>query len=219
MKTIDSGICDIPLQELENVEEIAFQMMQMSRETVMDQFDDVYEDTLEACLNTFDCKGMFKSFAIESADDTSIALEGGAVLESGVLSKYLDGADELVVYAVALHGYEKLANEAEGDMFDSMFYNAWGIGYSMSAHRWMKAFLAKQAREAGRFAGRGWTPGEDKLEFSLQGPLFELLGPSAIGMSLLDNGLMSPLMSVSGIMGISSDPAFVQVGSDVASSH
>lgn len=219
MTTIEPRTCEIPLDQLEGVEEAAFKMLGMDREKVMDQFDDIYEDTLEKCLETIECKGMYKSFAVESIDNGVVALEGGVVFESKVLAEVLHRANEIVLYAVAAHGYEELSANPENDMFEDMFYNAWGVGYSMASHRWIKAAIAEHAREAGLYTGRGWTPGEDDLELGLQTTLFEVLDPSQVGIVRRETGLMSPIMSVTGFMGISSDPAIAQDGSERSESH
>lgn len=219
MTTIEKRTFEIPLEQLEGLEEAAFKMLGMDRETVMEDFDDVYEDTLESCQETFVCRGMYQGFTVKSVEAGRIELDCGTVFESNALAEVLHRADEIVLYAVAAHGYEELSNNPENDMFEDMFYNAWGVGYSMACHRWVKTAIAEQAREAGMFTGRGWTPGEDDLDFSLQQVLFDTLDPSEVGIVRQPSGLMSPIMSVTGFMGVSTDPAIEQDGSERPESH
>lgn len=217
--TIEPFVCTIPLEDIANAETIAFNMLGMDRETVEEEFDDVYEDTRAACLDTLVCKGMAQSFRVESIDENEIRLEGGVVLESRALAEVLHRAEHIVMYALTVHEFEALANNPANDMFESMFYNAWGVGYSIGGHAWIKQTIATRAHELGLYAGRGWTPGEEDLELSLQRVLFECIDPSQIGIRLLENGMMRPVMTVSGFMGLSSDPAIEQDGADKTESH
>ena len=219
MSIIKPFTCDIPIDQLQNVDEFALEALHMDRDSVMEEFDDVYEDTRERCFSTFECKGMYASFPIERISDGNVFLTCGAVLESELLAKMLSRAEEVVMYAVTVHGFDVLMKNPDNDMFDSMFYNGWGIGLSMASHRWIKQAIADEAGKAGCYAGRGWTPGEDDLEFSLQKTLFDLLDPTTIGIRMTETMLMSPMMSVSGFIGISTDPEIQNDGSDLPTCH
>jgi len=212
-------VYDIPLDELEGVEDLTFAALHMDRETVMEDFDDVYEDTRERSLSTFECKGLEHVFPIARIDDASIELTSGAVLESPFLASVLSSADEVACYAAVVHGIDKLMKNPDNDVFDGMFFNAWGIGFTMACNRWMQKRIVERAAAAGRHVGRSWTPGEDKMDLSLQYALFDLIDPSRIGIALTETGMMSPLMSVSGFMGISNDPGIETVGSEEPSCH
>ena len=219
MTAAEPIIFDIPATELEDIDEFAFAVLGMDREAVMEDFDDVYENTRAKSFDALTCKGMFATRRIERIGDDAVQLEGGTTLQSPLLARMLGLADEVACYAVTVHGFDVLAKDPANEMFDSMFYNAWGIGFSMSCHRWIKQRIADQAGAAGCFMGRSWTPGEDELEFSLQPSLFEVIDPSLIGIALTETGLMSPLLSVSGLVGISGDPGIESVGTDLPSCH
>ena len=216
MALIEKHVYDIPMDQLVTAEGFALESLQMPKERVMDRYADPYNSTLERCLKDLECKGLCASFVVESRDDGAIHLEGGIVLKSKLLPEVMRHADEIVVYAVVVTGHDELMADPDNSMFENMFYNAWGAGYSMSAHRWFKRYIKELAQERGRFAGRGWTPGEDNIEMSLQPALFELIDPGQIGISLLADGSMLPVMSLSGLMGIGSDPAIEEVGVDAS---
>ena len=209
----------IPLNELDSLDEYVFSMLHMDRDQVMEQFDDVYEETFDRCAAELDCQCLYESFPIEEINDAEVRLCGGVVLESAFLARMLQRASEVVLYAVTVHGFEELANNPQNDVFEGMFYNGWGVGFSMAAHRWLKEHIAKRAEEAGLYTGRSWIPGEDELEFELQAGLFKALDPSRIGLSLTGRFSMTPVMSVSGFMGLSADPLIATDGIDKPSSH
>lgn len=218
MALLESCVCSIPLDQLQDAEDLCFEALHMDRETVMDQFDDIFEDATERCGGALECKGMYKSFPISAIEDDVVRI-GDVSLESKACADALRCADELVIYAVTVHGYEELVKNPGNDPFDNMFFDAWGVAYAMSSHRWIKAAILEQASSKGRYVGRGWVPGEGELEMGLQRDLFDLLDPSAIGISLPESGLMHPMMSISGFMGVSDNPEIESIGKDLVSQH
>ena len=218
MAPSDSCVCSIPLDQLQDAEDLCFEALHMDREMVMDQFDDIFEDATERCNGTLECQGMYKSFPISAIEGNEVQV-GDVSFVSEAFANALRYADELVIYAVTVHGYEELVKNPDNDPFDNMFFDAWGVAYAMSSHRWIKAAILEQASAKGRHVGRGWVPGEGELEMSLQRDLFDLLGPSAIGISLPESGLMHPMMSISGFMGVSDNPEIEGIGKDIISQH
>lgn len=219
MATIGTQSCFIAFDELEHADEKACAMLGMDREQVMEEFDDVYEDTRATCAESFECRALYRGFAVASIEGDDICLEGGVTLHSPELASMLSRADEVVMYAVTCAGYEELANGQGVDPFDSMFFNAWGVGCSMAAHDWVKRAIAARAAEAGRFAGRGWAPGEGAVEPELQQVLFDALDPSQIGVQLVGGTRMHPVMTITGFMGLSSDPSIQDAGADRIQNH
>ena len=220
-RPVSPRACTIPNDQLNDVEELALATLHMSKDDAMERFPEDYEDTYAKCLETFECKGMYASFPIERRDGDEICLEGGAVLKSQVLADLLHRADEVVFYAVCTHGYEEASVAAadEDDLIASMFYDAWGGGYTIAAHRWIKRVIADAAHENGRYAGRGWAPGEEGLEMQLQKTLLEQLDLSQIGMSITGQYTVRPIMSLCGIMGISDDEGIMRDGADRTEYH
>lgn len=220
-RTVPPRVCAISNDQLINVEELALATLHMSKDDAQERFPEDYEDTYEKCRDTFECKGMFASFLVERKEGDEVHLEGGAILKSQMLADLLHRADEVVFYAVCTHGYEELASEASDsdDLIGGMFYDAWGGGYTIAAHHWLKQAIADAARENGRYVGRGWAPGEEGLEMQLQKTLLEHLDVSQIGMSIAGTFTVRPVMSLCGIMGISNDEAIKHDGADIAEYH
>ena len=219
MATIQPFAGIIPIDELTGVEEGVFEMLHMDRDDVMDQFDDVFEDTDAKCRERLVCKGMYVSFDIEGIEGDEVHIQGGARLVSQQLADALSCADELVLYAITVHGYEDLAKDPANDMFDGMFYDAWGVGYAMDCHRWIKEAIEDAVRENGLYVGRSWIPGEGELELGLQNDAFKILDPSQIGVEASESGLMRPVMTIGGMRGVSADSIIESIGQDVVSYH
>ena len=209
----------IPIEELTGAEEGVFEMLHMDRDDVMDQFDDVFEDTDAKCRENLVCKGMYVSFDIEGIEGDAVRIKGGATLVSQLLAKVLSCADELVFYAITVHGYEELTKDPDNSMFDSMFYDAWGVGYAMDCHRWIKDAIDERVHASGLHVGRSWIPGEGELELDLQNEVFKILDPSQIGLEISESGRMRPVMTISGMKGVSTNPEIESAGQDIASYH
>jgi len=208
-------VCDIPMDQLTTAEGFALESLQMDKERVMKRYADPFNDTLKRCFEELKCQGKYGSFAITSNNGSEIELEGGIILTSKVLAKVLALADEVVAYVVTVNGHDEIVADPENSMFETMFLNAWGSGFSMSGHRWLKKAIQEQVRECGRFAGRGWIPGEEGIEIGLQSELFTLIDPGQIGVTLTGS-IMKPTMSVNGFMGISDDPEIQSIGVDAS---
>ena len=210
---------DIPNDELESVDDQMFKVLGMSRDDVIEQFEDEYEDTRPIAFDRLECRGMVKYVQIESIDEGIIKLEDGGEFYSEFLSDRLSCADELALYIVSVFGGNELMKEAQDDMFATMFYNAWATGLSMSGHGWIKKQIANDARERGKFSGRGWVPGDGQVGLELFKTLVKIIDPSPIGVKLLETGMVSPIMSLCALMGISDDPAIEEVGRDDIEIH
>ena len=215
MGTIEACVREIPMDQLKNAEEFTLESLHMDRDRVMQRYAETYEDTLERCFKELKCQGLYKPFAIIARNDDEIQLEGGFTLKSKVLADALSLADEVVAYAATVNGHDELMEDPENGVLENMFYNAWGVGFSMSAHRWLKKLIQDQIRENGRYAGRGWIPGEEGVEVGLQKDLFELIDPGQIGITL-SGTVMRPVMSINGFMGISDDPDIESVGAEAS---
>ena len=138
MAVIEERIYDIPMDELTTAEDFALESLHMDKERVMQRYEETYNETLERCFKDLKCQGVSKGFAITSKDGEELQLEGGIVLKSKLLAEVLHRADEIVAYAVTVNGHDELMADPENSMLEGMFYNAWGVGFSMSAHRWLK---------------------------------------------------------------------------------
>ncbi len=219
MATIEKRLYEIPMDELTTAEDFALESLHMDKERVMKRYAETYEETLARCYKDLKCQGVYKGFSVVSKSEDGFELEGGIVLKSKNLAKVMFRADEIVAYAVTVNGHDELMADPDLSMMESMFFNAWGVGFSMSAHRWLKKKIQKEARDSDLYAGRGWIPGEESIEMNLQRELFELLDPSQIGISLADSGVMTPVMSVNGFIGICADSAICNDGKDIAEYH
>ncbi|MBQ9069285.1 MAG: hypothetical protein IJ131_09560 [Eggerthellaceae bacterium] len=217
MATISSWAGDFALDQLADGEELSLNLLHMDKETALSRLDDIYTEGFERCQSTFDCKGMYRSLSVVGKSDDAIELEDGVVFKSAQAARLLCHAEEVVLYAATVHGYEEMLDASGGDALEEMLCNAWGAGYSMSCNGLVKGMIVQAAQEQDLFVGRGWSPGENDLDIGLQKTLLDAMDIAQIGVSAKGT-MVRPIMTVCGFMGVSSDPVIKQDGADLPES-
>ena len=197
-------IIDIPLEELENMEEMFFRQIQMERRRVMKKFSQQYNVTRHQVMSGVTAEGMFRSVKIEKKEEENIYLEGGTLISSRMLSELFKSSDEIIVCAMTLHGYDQLEAESDDNLI-TLFLDGWGTAAAECGHVWMKEQIRGMMEKKGRYLTSSWSPGQHNIDIKLQKEVFELLQPEEIGMELTDSFMMHPKKSISSFIGIGSD--------------
>ena len=132
---------------------------------------------------------------------------GGIEFESGkIISKLMRGAEKIVLFlASAGLNYDRWVDELkeEGDYLDVFVADSIGTGIAEKAGDYMERLLEKEIGElkhTNRFSPGycGWNVVEQKK-------LFSLFPPGICGVTLRESCLMTPIKSISGILGIGKD--------------
>lgn len=147
---------------------------------------------------------------------TVYASLGGSTLEVGdvklhvgnTIAQQLRGA-EAFVFFVATAGSEVVTMQrqrfAEGDMLGAFIADA--IGSVMAEHcaDQMEHLLQQNIDKLGWHHTNRFSPGYCQWPMSDQSSLFRLLGDNTCGVTLNDQYVMSPLKSVSGVIGLGTE--------------
>lgn len=159
-------------------------------------------------------RGTYSVYDVESIDRRSLTLRGGARF-AGAIGEYLGLARRAAVFVVTA-GSEiaDLWREAlgAGDALDGFIYGAIG---SMAAEGAVDALFAdlRGRLTAGEALTLRYSPGYCGLTLAQQRTIFGLLNAAAIEVELLPSLIMTPLKSVSGIVGIGPAEALAARGS------
>lgn len=169
--------------------------------------DDVRPEIMEQIVSATErCRGAMSGKAIYSCSEFSrvtgrnaIKIDGKTIVDETLIGA-LDGARALAV-AVCTVGPEidKIIEECfgGGEYLEGMIADVAGNrAVEDVAHRCARLICA-DARELDLSAGRQISPGYGKWDTSGQRPVFEMLDPSPIGVSLNDYCMMSPKKSIS----------------------
>ena len=153
---------------------------------------------------------MYRIFAIASLTRESVALEGGITFH-GAIGKFLGQVERLAVFLVtAGDAIDQKAQEefAAGRILEGMVANAVGSEAADSATGALKETLRQAVAREELAITLPYSPGYCGMDLKEQWNVFSALDASRIGVRLLPSGIMVPIKSVSGVIGIGS-PAVV----------
>ena len=155
----------------------------------------------------------YDSFPIEKFMHDRLLLAGGVRIGGGPVTQVVGGAEELVV-AVCTVGpavdARIKAYHSEKERFKMMILDelaSWAVD---------QVRLQMVVHLAGEFGAQGWrtstclSPGESSWSVSEQEIIFKLLDTAPIGVSLNESCVMSPLKSLSLIVGAGPKPMGVE---------
>ncbi|MDD2235064.1 MAG: hypothetical protein PHV03_09245 [Desulfitobacteriaceae bacterium] len=169
-------------------------------------------DVLSFGANLLEIKGLYDVFPVAIVEEESVLLENGQFFNSEHLCKLLNGAEEVIVMCCTIgHALESKVKELneKGDIIHSFLLDMYGAAAVATALQNLYQEISEN------YKGYGVTinmqPGQLDWNISEQQIIFKLISPGAIGVSLSDSYMMSPLKSVTSVFGVG-DPDKVQKG-------
>jgi hypothetical protein len=194
-------IIDVPVEKVIGIEKLFGQMLKMDMKNIPPKYQKAFDRTKNIADDKFKMKAIYESYELEKIDGDCLKLRNGTVIKSKIMSEIFLNSFELVFYIVTLYGYEE-ADEAEENMFDKLFLDHWGTAFIECADSWVTKTLAKTLEEEEIYVTHSFSPGQSDIPLEMQTPIFELLMPDEIGVSLNSRYMMHPKKTVSGIMGL-----------------
>ncbi len=154
-----------------------------------------------------DARGVYKVFPVEDAGKKFIRLETdqGLVEFAGAIGEFLGPVEAVAVFiATAGPGVEARAKEllAAGEMLPGLILNAVGAERAEAAEVLVIEALTAVAGPAGLSLTLPYAPGYCGMALTEQRKLFATLDGSRVGVKLTADCLMTPLKSVSGLIGL-----------------
>ena len=204
MGLVEKRYFKIPLEELKGIDEIFFRQIQMDGDKVLKKFKNLFEETKEVVYSRFTSEGICKSFEIKDIKDDTVLLEGGEHLDGKMTARVFAKSQEAVICAVTIHGYHEL-EDSSGDFMREFFYDGWGTAFAEAAFAWLKDQIKEELLKKGVYSTCSWSPGQHNVNIHLQRPVFRMIGPEAIGITLNDTCMMYPKKSTSGFFGIGTE--------------
>ena len=201
MSKLKKQVIEIPVEKVVGIEKLFGQMLKMDMNHIPPKYKKAFDMTKNTANEHFNMKAIYESYEIEEIDGDTFKLKNGTVLKSKVLSELFCNSFELVFYIVTLYGYEEV-DEAEESMFHKLFLDHWGTAYIECADSWVTKMIALNLEKGGIYATHSFSPGQSDIPLEMQTPIFELLKPEEIGVSLNDRYMMHPKKTVSGIIGL-----------------
>lgn len=204
MGKIERHIIGIELSDLYKIEDRFFAQIQMEREQVLTKFRREFEETKNTVVSGINICGLMASYRIEKIEDDNIFLDNGHVVSSNMLAELFKTSEELAICTVTLLGYDEL-EEQENDIFKKFFIDGWGTAIISCSHAYMVKNLRNYMLKDGLYITQAWSPGQHKIDITLQRDVFALIRPEDIGIFLSDGCMMKPKKSVTSFIGIGWD--------------
>jgi len=183
--------------------------------SVAPQMSERIDGEISRSLPLVRAAGMFRVFGITSLERRSISLEGGITFR-GAIGEYLGDIEGLAVF-IATAG-EEIYRKAQEDLkagrvLEGMVANAVGSEAADSATESLRTRIREMAAAEGLAITLPYSPGYCGMKLEEQKNVFSALDGSRIGVRLLSSGIMIPIKSVSGVIGIGSPAAVGEDGS------
>ncbi len=154
--------------------------------------------------------GLYGIFHIDSITRRSVTLEGGITFR-GAIGEFLGQVEKLAVFIVTAGDsiYKKAQEElAAGRVLEGMVANAVGSEAADFGVEALRERLSQSVAREDLAITLPYSPGYCGMDLKEQWNVFSAIDGSRIGVQLLPSGIMIPIKSVSGVIGIGS-PAVV----------
>ena len=204
MGLVEKTYFKIPLEELKDIDELFFRQIQMDGDRVLKKFKKLFDETKEVVYSSFTSEGLCQSFKIEEIKDNAVFLEGGEHLDGKMTARVFAKSEEAVICTVTIHGYHELEGQSD-DFMREFFYDGWGTAFAEAAFAWLKEQVKEDLQKSGIYSTCSWSPGQHNVDIHLQRPVFRMLQPETIGITLNDTCMMYPKKSISGFFGIGTE--------------
>lgn len=142
---------------------------------------------------------VYQCFDIKEIGEKEVTLTTGHRFTGPMPSRILKNADQVVCFVASLPGFNDI-RDAMQDFMDEYFLDIWGTVYAEYGLFWMETHLRDFYKGTDKRSAYSWNPGQHKFELRNQKPLFELLKPEDIGVTLDKHMRMIPFKSTSGII-------------------
>ncbi len=182
---------------------------------------ELIEKYVAACQKIMTPRGGYARFETKAPDSREeIEIEGTRFQTGKIIRNMLRGAEEYAFFVVTAGPEpESLARELidSGEYLEGYIVDLIGSGIVESVASQVHQHISDLATSRGKKVTNRYSPGHCSWDVSEQQKLFRLLPDGCCGISLSDSSLMSPIKSVSGIVGIGKAVRFKEYTCEICS--
>ncbi len=201
MSTLSREIMKVQIQDIQGIEELVCRIMNFDLENASSKLREVYEKTKDMAYNNFTMNALCESHEIDRIENGIIRLKNGEILKSKLLADMFLRSTELSFLVITLYSYDEV-DAKENDMLMSMFLDSWGTAFIECGESWVLKKIAKRLKKQNLYTTHAFNPGQGEIPMEMQIPIFKILKPIDIEVSLNAHYMMHPKKSISGIFGI-----------------
>lgn len=204
MSIIERKIEEIGVDELDKVDARFGRHAEVDMNAISPRQKPIIEETRKVCFDTFRIRSVYESFPIDRIEDDKVYMRTGYVLESSSLAGAFANSHEIVFMVVSLSGYEEVDAKYKG-VLEKYFVDSWATAMVTNASYVVRSRVHRELDDQGLTGTFAWSPGQHNLSMDNQKPLFAMLRPEEIDVTLKDSLLMIPQKSESLFFGISKE--------------
>lgn len=201
MSIVARKIVDLDLNDLTKVDAHFGKHAQVDMEAIPDKQRPSIQETKRAAFEKFSIRGIYESFPLDHIKEDKIHMKTGHILDSSSLARAFAHSEEILLMVVSLDGYDEVAKEFKR-VVEKYFVDSWATAMVINGSHVIRGRVYEELSEDGWTGTFPWSPGQHNLSMDNQGPLFEMLRPEEIGVTLNDSLLMIPQKSESMFFGI-----------------
>lgn len=138
---------------------------------------------------------------VVSREEDKILLEGGQTLMGRMISKAYRDAGQIVLFAASVINIDEILAR-HSDSMERFFLEYWAVAMLSVSRECLEELVKTELAGSGKKQTTVWSPGQSRFELANQKPLFTLLQPESMGLTLDKNMRMLPLKSISGTIGL-----------------
>ncbi len=165
------------------------------------KFEDYIMPVMDLMLSQAKIVIKYCGVDIIEESDTGLLLENDIIFEGEQIKKAYSGVKHLFVYVTSVINIDDIL-KAHPDMMETFFIEYWATSMLNASREKLTRKLNGILNEEGCKCTSVWSPGQNKFELINQKPLFDILKPETIGVTLDKHMRMIPLKTVSGTMGV-----------------
>lgn len=167
---------------------------------------DLIDQCLSRCRKTWAPQASFVWVrALETEGEDFISIQGRTFHTGRLIKQMLDGSESYVfLIATAGPGPESLARELleKGEYLEGYITDLLASALVESIANQAQEHVRRMAADMGLLISNRYSPGYCSWDVSEQQKLFSLFPENCCGITLTDSSLMSPIKSVSAVLGI-----------------
>ena len=212
------------IQEIDLQSEYLFEMLHEDDRSPDNPIVSEVMDVLEQVSEIADIRGGYIIFEdIERCSETGeIRIAGRTIKTSRKICRFMEGAEKIAVFiCTAGQGFTDYSNKynKEGEYLKGYITDTLGSVVAEKSMDYIQSELEKKVEQEGLKITNRYSPGYCNWPVDDQKMIFSLLSGHDCDITLSPSCLMTPIKSVSGIIGIGKDVRKSRYSCDICNNH
>ncbi|WP_373484402.1 hypothetical protein [Acetobacterium sp.] len=144
---------------------------------------------------------VIQSFDVSAILEDRVILKNGEQFSGKMPGRILENSEKVLCFVSTVKDFD-CKSKMLTDSMENYFFDCWGSAFIENAEAWLKDYVSNGLSALNLKRTHVWNPGQHQFELNNQRSIFKLLNPEDIGVHLSPSMKMTPIKSISGIMGV-----------------